>query len=252
MSKEVTQIVGREETLPVIQDQSAMLLSVIERAATNPDVDIDKMERLLAMHERMSKQQAEVAFNVAMNEAQREVSAVKTDQVNDQTRSAYASYKALDKIMRPIYTAHGFSLSFDEADTDKPEHIRVVCYVSHIAGHTRTYHKDIPVDGKGIKGNQMMTKTHASGSGDMYGMRYLLRKIFNIATTEDDDDGNAAGIVFVSDEQQATINDMASHLQPEQKLAFLRWLGASLVSEIRAKDYNKAIDGLRRKLEQKG
>jgi hypothetical protein len=37
-----------------------------------------------------------------------------------------------------------------------------------------------------------MTKTHAMGSGVSYGMRYLLRMIFNLAI-DYDDDGNAAG-----------------------------------------------------------
>ena len=32
-------------------------------------------------------------------------------------------------------------------------------------------------------------KTHAVGAGMSYGMRYLLKMIFNIAIGEDDDDG---------------------------------------------------------------
>ncbi len=37
-----------------------------------------------------------------------------------------------------------------------------------------------------------MTKTHATGAGMQYGMRYLLKFSFNVAVGEDDDDGNAA------------------------------------------------------------
>ena len=68
--------------------------------------------------------------------------------------------------------------------------MRVLCYVSHSAGHTRTYQCDMPADGKGAKGNDVMTKTHAAGSAASYGMRYLLKMIFNIAIGEDDTDGN--------------------------------------------------------------
>jgi hypothetical protein len=50
----------------------------------------------------------------------------------------------------------------------------------------------MPVDGKGARGGDVMTKTHAMGSGISYGMRYLLRMIFNLAIDQDDD-GNAAG-----------------------------------------------------------
>ena len=74
-----------------------------------------------------------------------------------------------------------------------PDHVRVVCYVGHVGGHSRAYHVDMPADGKGAKGGDVMTKTHAVGAGMSYGMRYLLKMIFNIAIGEDDDDGNGAG-----------------------------------------------------------
>jgi hypothetical protein len=35
-----------------------------------------------------------------------------------------------------------------------------------------------------------MTKTHAAGAAMSYGMRYLLKMIFNVAVGEDDRDGN--------------------------------------------------------------
>jgi len=125
--------------------------------------------------------------------AQARMGRVSADAINPQTRSKYATYAQLDRHLRPIYTTHGFSLSFN-AGTDAPEgYVRVLCYVSHSAGHTRTYQCDMPADGKGAKGNDVMTKTHASGSAMSYGMRYLLKLIFNVAVGEDDDDGNSAG-----------------------------------------------------------
>jgi ERF superfamily protein len=52
----------------------------------------------------------------------------------------------------------------------------------------------MPADGKGAKGGDVMTKTHATGSALTYGRRYLLALIFNLAIGElQDDDGNAAG-----------------------------------------------------------
>jgi hypothetical protein len=49
----------------------------------------------------------------------------------------------------------------------------------------------MPADGKGAKGGDVMTKTHATGAAMSYGMRYLLKMIFNVAIGEDDKDGNA-------------------------------------------------------------
>jgi hypothetical protein len=168
------------------------MLEIISRAASDPNVDIDKLERLMQMKERMDAKAAEVAFNDAMNAAQSQVGRVKATKENKQTRSWYADYAALDRALRPIYVEHGFSLSFNTGDDAPPEMVRVICYVSHKDGHTRTYHVDMPADGKGAKGGDVMTKTHAAGSAMSYGSRYLLKLIFNVAIGEDDDDGNNA------------------------------------------------------------
>jgi hypothetical protein len=68
--------------------------------------------------------------------------------------------------------------------------VRVLCYVSHSAGHCRTYTKDMPADGKGAKGGDVMTKTHAAGAAMSYGMRYLIKGVFNVAVGDEDKDGN--------------------------------------------------------------
>jgi hypothetical protein len=187
------------------------LMQAITRAASDPNVDIDKMERLMAMHERMVAKGAEQAFVDAMNAAQAEMRPIAADADNPQTKSRYASYAALDRVLRPIYIKHGFSISFDEGDANQPDYVRVLCYVSHKAGHTRTYRKDMPADGKGAKGGDVMTKTHASGAADTYGMRYLLKKIFNVAVGEDDKDGNSSGAI-ISDEQLKRLQALASEV----------------------------------------
>jgi len=178
-------IVGAGATL----QGSAGLIHVIAAAARDPNVDIEKMERLWAMHEKLQSRANEEAFNAAMSRAQSEMGRVSADAANQQTRSVYATYAALDKAIRPIYTKHGFSISFNEGEGAPEGHARILAYVS-CGGHTRTYKLDMPNDGKGAKGGDVMTKTHATGSAHTYGRRYLLKDIFNIAIGENDDDGN--------------------------------------------------------------
>lgn len=161
---------------------------------------IDVIERLSALQERAMDRDAEMQFNQAMNAAQSEISRIAPDLFNPQTKSRYASYAKLDKILRPIYIKHGFSLSFNTSEPLKPESVVVLCYASHAAGHTRTYRLDMPADGKGAKGGDVMTKTHATGSALQYGMRYLLKSIFNIAIGADDDGNAAAGGSALSEE----------------------------------------------------
>ncbi|MFA6046369.1 MAG: ERF family protein [Phycisphaerales bacterium] len=178
--------------LPLAESAQPEPASMFERLLKDPAMDPEKMERFMAMQERVTAKTAEAEFNAAMSQAQADIHPIAADAENPQTRSRYASYWALDKALRPIYTQHGFGLSFDTADAPASDWVRVICYVTHAGGHSRTYHADIPADGKGARGGDVMTKTHAVGSALSYGMRYLLKMIFNVAVGEDDDDGNGA------------------------------------------------------------
>lgn len=239
--------------LPVEQQPSeiATMFAIVSRAAADPAVDMDKLERLMAMQERAIGRQAELEFNSAMNIAQQAIGRIATDKVNQQTRSNYASYGKLDKFCRPVYTENGFSLSFDTEQCPIPEYVRIVCFVSHSSGHTRKYHLDMPADGKGAKGGDVMTKTHAVGSASRYGMRYLLMMIFNLAIGDEDDDGNAAsGSPRISEEQEIILRDMIEATGTEIS-KFLDYMGAITLSAIRLKDFGKAKTALEAKARQR-
>lgn len=197
--------------VPSLAPDSAALIAVIERIATNPEADISKLEKMLDMQERIFNRNAEQAFNADMARAQSEMGTVSADAENPQTRSKYASYAALDRAVRPIYTKYGFALSFNTEGGAPEGCVRVICIVSHLGGHSRRYTLDMPADGLGAKGNAVMTKTHAAGSAMSYGQRYLLKLIFNVAVGENDDDGNSANIHddwLAAVESAATLEDL--------------------------------------------
>lgn len=183
------EIVGALERKPVQSLGHPMTAMDLLAIALQNNAAIDIIERLKALQEREHQQIAEASFNDAMNRAQAELGRVAPDLFNKQTQSRYASYAALDRKIRPVYVKEGFSLSFD-TDESSPETVKVLCYVSHKDGFTRTYRAVMPADGKGAKGGDVMTKTHATGAAMSYGMRYLLKMIFNIAIGEEDNDGN--------------------------------------------------------------
>lgn len=219
------------------------LISIIERMALNPSVNVETIERMMAMRERMEAQQNEREFNAKMALAQAEMRPVAADASNPQTKSKYASYPALDRALRPVYTKVGFALSFN-TDPGAPEnYVRVLCDVTN-CGHTRRYQIDMPADGKGAKGGDVMTKTHATGSAVSYGMRYLLKMVFNIAVGEADDDGNAAGTGATITEAQAAqiqsaIVDTGSDIQ-----RFCRYFKIESVGALPAKRFDEALSML--------
>jgi len=177
------------EAAPVAMPTPMLILQM----AVSNNANIETIERLAALQEHMMEGAAKQEFNAAMSRAQAAMGRVSADATNPQTHSKYATYAAIDRELRPIYSREGFALSFDSA-TGTEETIKILCHVSHSAGHTRTYQADMPNDGKGAKGGDVMTKTHATGAAMSYGMRYLLRMIFNVAVGEADTDGNTFGM----------------------------------------------------------
>jgi hypothetical protein len=159
--------------------------------AVDRGANIDTIERLAKLQREMQDFQAKIDYGIAMKSAQEAIPRIAPDLTNPQTHSKYASYAALDRVIRPVYTREGFSLSFNTGESSLPDQLRVFCKVRHVGGHEEPFQIDMPNDGKGAKGGDVMTKTHAQAAGASYGMRYLLKMIFNIAIGEEDRDGNA-------------------------------------------------------------
>ena len=236
-------ITAPDNIVPRETSAADSMVAVIERIALDPNSDIEKLERMLAMKERLDSKAAEIEFNVAMSRVQAEIKPIIANAKGQNNR--YATYAQIDEAIRPIYTRHGFSLSFNTGENAVESEINVLCYVSHVAGFSRTYHVDMPADGKGAQGGSVMTKTHAAGSAMSYGMRYLLGLIFNLAIIKDDD-GVAAALTqqTITEEQQATIQDMidASHLDMAQ---FMKKCKVQNLSEIHTGAYNGAVNLIR-------
>lgn len=181
--------------------QPANLMQALATAAADPRMDVEKVERLFAMHKEMMAREAEAAFNDAMARAQAKVVPIAKDRRNDHTKSWYATLAAINDAVNPIYSAEGLAVSFDtyspERDgkdlppLEKGWH-RVVAIVSHKGGHSRKYHLDAPLDDAGKDGTKNKTGIQAMGSTVSYLRRYLVCMIFNVATA-DDNDGNGGG-----------------------------------------------------------
>lgn len=222
----MNEVIEREaQSLPAQVAQPGNLIEVIARAASDPAMDVGKMERLWTMHQQMVATQAEKEFNDAMVACQRECGPISADANNPQTRSRYATYAKLDKVLRPIYTRHGIAISYSTSDSPKPEHVRVIAYVSRGA-YTRTYPVDMPADGKGAKGGDVMTKTHATGAAMAYGSRYLLKGIFNVAVGESDVDGN----------------DVRAKIMPEGQKEDFKTAIESLTADTWKETWDKIVD----------
>lgn len=186
MSNAVAQ---RQESAPIVQaGESATILQVIQRAAADPQCDIEKMERLMAMHERMQARNAEAEFNASMAAMQSEMPSIAERgaiTVNNQTRSKYATFEDINDIVKPIMQQFGFAVSF-RVETVQAG-MSVTGILMHRAGHREQTTMLLPLDSSGSK-----NAVQALGSSVSYGKRYVLCALLNITTRGEDDDGNAA------------------------------------------------------------
>ena len=140
----------------------------------DPNFDVDKLERLVAMQEASQQRNGDQHFNEALSKAEAEMSTIATNANNPQTKSRYATFARLDGEIRPIYTSHGFGIQFNTEPMGEPNMIRVVGMLSN-GMIQRRFQVDMPIVTQGIRGQDMMTRTHATMSAISYGKRAYWR-----------------------------------------------------------------------------
>lgn len=241
MSEAVAKI---EPDAPVaVQPETSALISMIERAARDPSVDIDKMERLFQMQQKAEAQRAKASFLADFALLQSELPAA-TRNGTGHNQKKYARFEDVISALRPHLAAHGFSLSH-RVKTDN-NIIRVTGILGHREGHTEETEMTLPPDTSGGK-----TPVHAMASAISYGKRYVSLTLTGIAT-EDDDDGKGAGAgAFVTEDQQASLRKLLDDTGSDVA-QFLQFANADNMAEIPARDYARLHGLLTKKKAQKG
>lgn len=238
------------EDKEIIKSDSLMPADLIVKAIEGR-ADLDKLERLLGLQREWEANEARKAYNKAMVEVHRNIPIVTKTLKNVQTNSTYASLDDTICTAKEVYTKEGFSISFYEGETAKENHIRICADVIHEEGHKETYHYDVPLDGKGIKGNVNMTPIHAKASSTSYGRRYLMDMIWNIPTGDDDDGQKAseASMEYITSQQVMIINNRLVETNSDKEM-FYGYMEIDKVEHMLTKDFNKAMAALRAKEKQ--
>lgn len=190
MSNEIVASDNQPANMPAVSEETRFMMDMISQIALNPNADVEKLRAVMDMKMQMFNRGAEIEFNAAMALAQAEIEPVARTASNQQTKSKYAKLENIITTCSPVWTKHGFALSYDTGDCPLEKHYRVTCEVSHRAGHSKHYHMDLPIDDAGINGTKNKTGVHGAGSTISYGKRYIACNIFNIAIKDEDNDGN--------------------------------------------------------------
>lgn len=224
-------------------------LAIIMAAVENPAVDADKMEKLLAMYERIEDDKRRAAYNLAMAECQSEMEPVLRDRLNTHTKAKYAQLETIDAKIRPIYTKHGFSLTFGTLSGAPAKHYRLFCDCRHRGGHVERVEADFPEDIAGINGTPNKTPIQAMVSTSSYARRCLTCLVFNVATFGEDNDGNGPLSGTIDAGELAAIEKEYSLLPPPEvervREAILKFAECEAIEQLPKSKFQAVLKKLR-------
>jgi hypothetical protein len=223
------------------------LLAMIERLATNPQLNIEVFDRLLKARREEEDRAAERAFNAAMSEAKGQLAPVlKTRDVDFQsnkpgaarTKYKYENFADVSRVVDPVFAVHGLSYRFSvEQQSDQ---VHVTCIVSHADG----YSDKTKLEGKIDVGSTGMSWTQALGSALTYLQRYSLRAAIGLAAGVDDDGRGAGGT------SPRISNDQANELQKlieetgRSETTLLRLIGVESIIDMTEDQWKRAKEVL--------
>ncbi|MGP5963502.1 ERF family protein [Pseudomonas aeruginosa] len=173
-----------DSNTPIAIQESATVLQVIQKAASDPSCDIEKLERLMAMHERMQARQAEQQYTEALAAMQQELPAI-AERGDANGRYSYALWEDINERLKPILAKHGFALTFRTPRNEKGVEVEGV--LSHRGGHSERTSMLLPADTSGNK-----NAVQAVASSVSYGKRYTAGALLNYTTHGEDDDAFSA------------------------------------------------------------
>src|SRR5438552_3490049 len=131
--------------LPARQEpEPTSLMEVIARASRDPSVDVDKLERLLGMAERLEARQAKAAYTKALVEMKPKLPVIdkrgkiiirdKSNRENIIQSTPYSLWEDIDEAITPILAEHGFVLTFRSGIASDGK-LTVAGILSHKDGH---------------------------------------------------------------------------------------------------------------------
>ena len=207
--------------------------------------DLDKIEKMMELHERYEKREAEKAYHVAMAAFKANPPKIDKDgHVNFTAKSGQVTdyrHATLGNVTEKINAAlseHGLSSAWETNQDDKG--IAVTCKITHIMGHAESTTLKAAGDDSGGK-----NKIQAIGSTVTYLQRYTLKSLCGLAESAFDDDGAGSEAEYITSEQMATINEWIESIGGDCLQNFKKYIGVDELDKILAKDYKKAITALK-------
>ena len=221
------------------------MIDMISKLAADPNVNVDKIERLLDVQMKMMDRQAKINFDNALADMQSEMPRIaKTGEIktkDGKVAAKYMKYEDIDMATRESRNKHGFSILHDRRDEGGK--MIVTTTLKHRDGHQESVSMPLPYD----QPNQLKNAVQSAVSTFSYGKRVNVCSLLDIVAEGEDDDGVGSGHIKIDDQQAEEIKETLRETGADVK-RFLEYMGVSCVEKIAMKDYGKAYMALKRKI----
>lgn len=233
-----------DQAVEVQSGDSRTIMSLIERLATNPEIDLARIEKLLELKERWDAGEARKAYVAAMAAFKADPpTIIKDKHVKFQTSRGVTEYDhatlgaLCDAIVKGL-SKHAISHRWDVKQTEG--RVQVTCILTHALGHSESVSMNGPIDDSGGK-----NAIQAISSSVTYLERYTLFAATGLAAQEDDD-GRSAGPTpeTITEKQaadlQALITEDGGNLQ-----AALRYMKVEKLTDIPAANFESVVKDIK-------
>jgi len=204
--------------------------------------DLAMYKDMMALQKEHDAYQAKKAYVKAMAAFKADPPHISKDKTNTQYKSKYTTLGNLINSSLPKMSKCGLSHNW-ELDQSDPKMIKVTCVVTHALGHSESTPMSSPPDGSGSKNPIQQIKSTIT-----YLKATTFESIMGLASSDAnfDDDGNSAGIQYLSVDQVTEINDRLEETKGNVPL-FLKNFNAATVETIPAPQYTRALNMLKAK-----
>jgi hypothetical protein len=234
-----------EHEHPAPVSETAALISMIERAAVNPSVDVEKFARLLELREKAEASFARKAFNNAVALAKGEIGPIVKDKAVDfttqkgRTNYKYEGFDTIARAVDPILNANGLSYRFRAAQDGNK--VAVTCILAHRDGYSEETTLSVAEDHSGNK-----NAIQAIGSAATYLQRYTLKLALGLAASLDVDAQSFGPGGEIDEAQLQELRQLIINTDSDLP-KFLRYFRVETLDKLPAAKFESAVRMLKAK-----
>lgn len=217
--------------LKTTENNQQNFLTLLEKVALDPNVDVEKMVKILDVQERILNKQAESEFNQAMALAMVQIPSIERETQGQSNK--FAAFENINKIVKPIIAKHGLFMIF-RTEFQSDDFLLVTAKITHQSGYSEETSMRFPFDNSGNKND-----IQAVGSSISYGKRYTMSALLGIASHGEDDDGFSTSKT-IGKKEIIRLNDGLD--KSGIKLAVIcEYMDVERLSDIKVDKFNNAI-----------